>query len=377
MDRATAHLRRGQSNQGLLWLLVIVALGALSYRVIQDWLWSRPAGEPRTVTPRGDLAEDEKTTVDLFRQASPSVCFITTQRMRSVSFFGVAPQSAGAGSGFVWDDQGHIVTNFHVVANADRWQVTLANNQSYKATLVGRAPQQDLAVLRIPAKPADLPPIPIGASADLEVGQKVFAIGNPFGLDQTLTTGVISGLGRKIQSPGGQEIHGVIQTDAAINKGNSGGPLLDSAGRLIGVNTAIFSPSGGSDGVGFAIPVDTVNEFVPELIAHGKITQPGLGITIHSALQRRLQEQGQPGLAIYQIIQGGAAHEAGVQPCLITGQGVVLGDILLAVNDQPVNSLKQLRAVLADLNVGDEATLLVLRGSRQATLSAVLQPVEG
>ena len=186
----------------------------------------------------------------------------------------------GTGSGFVWDQDGHIVTNFHVVQEGDRANVTLNDGSTYPATIVGTTPDKDIAVLKIDAPPQKLLPLPIGQSSNLKVGQKVLAIGNPFGLDQTLTTGVISGLGREIKSVSGRPIHDVIQTDASINPGNSGGPLLDSSGRLIGINTAIYSPSGANAGIGFAVPVDTVNQIVPQLMKFGKITRPGLGISI-------------------------------------------------------------------------------------------------
>jgi len=214
---------------------------------------------PRAITPRGDLAEEEKTTIALFRQASPSVVHITTLAVRQDAFsLDVFQIPQGTGSGFVWDNQGRIVTNFHVIRDADAAQVTLADHSSWKARLVGAYPDKDLAVLMVDAPKDRLHPIAIGTSHDLQVGQRLFAIGNPFGLDQSLTTGIISALGREIESVNRRAIKDMIQTDAAINPGNSGGPLLDSSGRLIGVNTAIYSPSGASAGIGFAIPVDEV-----------------------------------------------------------------------------------------------------------------------
>ncbi|HTS03462.1 MAG TPA: trypsin-like peptidase domain-containing protein, partial [Thermoanaerobaculia bacterium] len=212
------------------------------------------AAAPRPVTARGDLASDEKATIELFQRCSPSVVYITTLARRPVNFFEMTEVAQGTGSGFVWDRQGHIVTNFHVIENSDSLVVTLADQSNWKATLVGAEPDKDLAVLRIGAPEAKLPPILVGTSHDLKVGQKVFAIGNPFGLDETLTTGIVSALGRTIESVTGRKIQDVVQTDAAINPGNSGGPLLDSAGRLIGVNTQIASPSGASAGIGFAVP---------------------------------------------------------------------------------------------------------------------------
>ncbi|MBI4422408.1 MAG: trypsin-like peptidase domain-containing protein, partial [Elusimicrobia bacterium] len=260
-----------------LWLsLLVVAAPALAAR--------RTPPPPRPVAPRGDLSASERATMELFQRSNASVAYITSMVVRRDVFsLNILEIPRGAGSGFIWDDQGHVVTNFHVIEGASSAEVTLADHSKWSAKLVGVAPEKDLAVLRIEAPAARLRPIPIGSSRDLQVGQSVYAIGNPFGLDQTLTTGVISALGREIHSASGHPIQGVIQTDAAINPGNSGGPLLDSSGRLIGVNTAIASPSGAFAGVGFAVPVDTVNRFVPQLIAFGKITRPGLGVTIAEA----------------------------------------------------------------------------------------------
>ena len=276
----------------LLWLVlgIEVVLGGL---LIYNY-WKRPSPaevgsyEPRAITPRGDLAEDEKTTIQIYEQASKSVVFITRLRLqRDYLSLNVQQVPEGTGSGFVWDKAGHIVTNYPVIQGADSAQVTLADHSSWKARTVGAYPDKDLAVLRIDAPADKLFPIAVGTSQDLKVGQKVFAIGNPFGLDQTLTTGVISALNREIESVTHRPIQGMIQTDAAINPGNSGGPLLDSAGRLIGVNTAISSPSGASAGIGFAIPVDEVNRVVPQLIAHGKVTRPGLGVQVASDQQAK------------------------------------------------------------------------------------------
>ena len=242
-----------------------------------------------SVTPRGDLAEEEKATIAIFKQTSPSVVFITTLTERyDLRTQDTQETPQGTGSGFVWDDAGDIVTNFHVVRNASSARVTLADHGNYQAELVGVAPDYDLAVLRIHAPKEKLHPILLGTSHDLQVGQKVFAIGDPYGLDQTLTSGIVSALGRTIQSTTDTPIDNIIQIDAAINPGNSGGPLLDSAGRLIGVNTAIYSPSGSSAGIGCAIPVDTGNRLAPELIANGRFIRTSLGL----ALGGRANEQG-------------------------------------------------------------------------------------
>ena len=271
------HPTRENPLRHYVWVLVLF-LAAAGLLIWRFWPaeWSRQSGvdpnaQPRPVVARGDLAEDEKSTIALFKQSSPSVVHITTMTVRQNRFTRDIQQiPQGTGSGFIWDKDGHIVTNYHVIQGADAARVTLADQSTYQARLVGAYPDKDLAVLIIDAKKDRLPPIPLGTSRDLEVGQKVFAIGNPFGLDHSLTTGVISAVGREIESVTHQPIKNVIQTDAAINPGNSGGPLLDSAGRLIGVNTAIYSPSGAYAGIGFAIPVDEVNSVVPRLIREGR-----------------------------------------------------------------------------------------------------------
>src|SRR3989475_11158352 len=276
-----------------IWAAVALSLlGILLAK--QSWVGGAslndPRSTPRAVSPRGELLSDEKSTIALFRQASPAVVNITAigvqQDLFTLNLYQI-PQ--GTGSGVVWDTNGNVITNFHVIQNADAAQVTLADQSNWKARVVGVAPDKDLAVLRIDAPATRLRPIPIGTSKDLQVGQGVFAIGNPFGLDQTLTTGVISALGREIESVTRRPIQGVIQTDAAVNPGNSGGPLLDSAGRLIGVNAAIYSPSGASAGIGFAIPVDEVNRVVPELIRAGQVVRAGLKIQLaEEPVMRRL-----------------------------------------------------------------------------------------
>ena len=260
----------------VLVILVFIMLGI-------QWLpglmrRSLPPAEPRAITPRGDLAADEQTTIELFESVSPSVVYITSITVqRSLFNFRAMEVPKGTGSGFLWDDQGTVVTNYHVIEGAQRAHVTLYDQTTWPAELVGVEMDKDLAVLRIKAPKESLTAIPVGTSADLQVGQKVFAIGNPFGLDHTLTMGIISALGREIQAVNGRTIQGVIQTDAAINPGNSGGPLLDSAGRLVGINTAIYSPSGAYAGIGFAVPVDLVNRIVPQIIRYGKALKPGVG----------------------------------------------------------------------------------------------------
>ena len=358
-------------------LLVLLVLGALF-----TWrFWANravplnPDAVSRSITPRGKLAADETSTIRLFRKASPSVVNITALAVRRDIFtLNLMQIPEGTGSGFVWDRDGHIVTNFHVIQNADIAQVTLADHSNWKARRIGVAPDQDLAVLRIDAPRERLKPTPIGTSDDLQVGQKVFAIGNPFGLDQTLTTGIISALGREIESVTRRPISGVIQIDAAINPGNSGGPLLDSSGRLIGVNTAIFSPSGASVGIGFALPVDTVNRIVPQLIRHGKVIRPGLGIQV--ADDQIARELNLSGVLIVDVKQGSAGERAGLRPTTRDFMGqIVLGDVIVAIDGKRVKSVKDLFIVLEKYQVGQTVTVTILRGESREEIKVALQSI--
>ena len=358
----------------LLFVLVMILL----VRSFFDLLSSRekalydPNYEPRTVTARGDLAEDEKSTISLFREVSPSVVFITTAAVARDRFsFDLLEIPRGAGSGFVYDQQGHIVTNFHVIQDADTATITLADQSTWQARLVGAEPDQDLAVLRIEAPAERLRPIMIGTSNDLQVGQKVFAIGNPFGFDQTLTTGVISGLGREITSVTERKITGVIQTDAAINPGNSGGPLLDSAGRLIGVNTSIVSPSGAYAGVGFAVPVDTVNRVVPQLIKHGQVPRAVLGIIPDDRIARRL---GVEGVMIMGVYPRSGAEKAGLRATQYDQSGnVQLGDIIVAINGQPTPTTEKLFDILEQQEIGSVVTVDILRDNEKQSIPVEVQ----
>ena len=346
----------------------------------QTWLGSASLNDPRatsrTVTARGELFSDERSTINLFRQASPSVVNITTIGVeRDLFTLNLYQIPQGTGSGFVWDINGDIITNFHVIQNADSAQVTLADQSNWKARVVGVAPDKDLAVLRIDAPANRLRPIPIGTSKDLQVGQSVYAIGNPFGLDQTLTTGVISALNREIESVTRRPIQGVIQSDAAINPGNSGGPLLDSAGRLIGVNTAIYSPSGTSAGIGFAIPVDTVNRIVPELIRSGKIIRPGLGIQI--ADDQIAQRLGVTGLLVVDVARGSAAAKAGIQPTRRDAEGRLrLGDIITALDGKKVESPNDLYLLLEKYKIGDAVNISILRNGKTVETKVALEAVQ-
>jgi S1-C subfamily serine protease len=274
----------------------------------------------------------------------------------------------------VWNKQGHIVTNFHVIYGAHSIKVTLADRREHQAKVVGADPDHDLAVLQIQLTEGSLEPLAVGTSNDLRVGQKVLAIGNPFGLDHTLTTGVVSALGRTIKSMSNRTIEGVIQTDAAINPGNSGGPLLDSSGRLIGVNTQIISPSGAYAGIGFAVPVDTVNRIVPELIKHGKLIRPGLGVSlVPDAMAKRW---GVKGLIIGKVSRGGAAEKAGLQGARETSPGrVELGDIITSVDGTTVSTVDDLMDVMETRKVGDRVIVEILRGNRKQQVAVSLQAV--
>ncbi len=330
----------------------------------------------RAPAPRGPLWSEETAAIELFKKATDSVVYITNLAVgRDEYFFDVQEYSQGTGSGFIWDEEGRIVTNFHVIAGADAAEVTLADHTTWKARLVGAAPDKDLAVLQIEAPAAKLKALPLGTSRDLQVGQMVFAIGNPFGLDQTLTTGVISALGRTIQSMTRRPISGVIQTDAAINPGNSGGPLLDSAGRLIGVNAAIYSPSGANSGIGFAVPVDAVAAIVPQLIRHGKLVRPGFGISIaEDALARRA---GLEGVLVLEVARRGAAALAGLRPTRRDRYGrILLGDLIVAVDGRPVRDSQDLYKSIEDRQVGQSVTLTVQRDGAAKEFRVRLQPIE-
>jgi S1-C subfamily serine protease len=350
--------------------LSMVAQWFLSIAAALGILWacqaeSRDNAQPRAVAPRGALDSDEQNNIAVFKRVSPSVVNITTlAAVRDYFSLNVQEVPRGTGTGFVWDDRGYIVTNFHVVQEANAARVTLADQTSYEAQLVGVFPDRDIAVLKIDAPKEKVPVLALGASKDLVVGQKVYAIGNPFGLDQTLTTGIVSALNREIDSVTRRTIRGAIQTDAAINPGNSGGPLLDSAGRVIGVNTAIFSPSGASAGIGFAIPIDEVNRIVPRLIRDGRMIRPAIGITAGpEAMTRALNLPA--GVPVVQVTPNGPAARAGLTPFTRGREGsIVAGDVITAVNDEPVKTLDDLLTALERLQPGDEASVTVSRGGK-------------
>jgi S1-C subfamily serine protease len=376
-----------------VWALILTFLAgyALAHGLAQ-WraapLLDKEA-EPLPIIPRGDLAEDEAATVDLFRDNAPAVVYITTARIGfDLRRFDERLISQGTGSGFVWRTDGYVVTNDHVLADADYAQVTLHDQSVWKAQVVGRASGKDLAVLKIDAPADRLQAIVCGRSDDLQVGQKVFAIGNPFGLDHSLSTGIISALDREIPAnevaesvPTRRVIDGVIQTDAAINPGNSGGPLLDSQGRLIGVNTAIFSPSGVYAGIGFAIPVDTVNRIVPQLIKHGRIIRPEIGmIPFRDHMARQLRRSG---VLVRDVYPDSPSSVAGLQPTrmveisrgYLVSRRVQFGDLIIAADGEPIENLDDWYSFLEKHNVGDQVTLTVIRDLTTAQQTQLDLPI--
>lgn len=321
------------------------------------------------------LHDLEQQTIDQFERLAPSVVYVTNIGVRRIGFSrDVTSIPQGSGSGFIWDKNGTIITNFHVVNGASDVEVTLADGSVWKAKPVGFEPEKDLAVIKIDAPADQLKPIPVGKSNGLKVGQHVMAIGNPFGFDHTLTTGVISGLDREIRSPTQRPIQGVIQTDAAINPGNSGGPLLDSNGRLIGMNTAIFSPSGAYAGIGFAVPVDHIGRSVPEILEHGKVTKPGLGLTIASpAVTRRLNIDG---LLLLSLVPDGPAEKAGLRATARTRFGEVrLGDVIVRLDETRVKTVDDLFRFLDTKKVGDKVTVEYMRENKTEKVDVVLERV--
>lgn len=318
--------------------------------------------------------DDEANNIEVFKLASPSVVNITNSRLVR-SRYSLNPQQVpqGSGTGFIWNREGYIVTNYHVVQQADRVEVTLQDGSTYEAIAVGFEPDKDLAVFKIDAPRELLVPVILGDSSLLEVGRKVFAIGNPFGLDTTLTVGVVSALGREIDSVSRRKIRGVIQTDAAINPGNSGGPLLNSLGQLVGVNTAIYSPSGGSAGIGFAIPSNTVKSIVPELIAYGRVQTPILGISLIPQAEYYRQQWGVQGVIVLDVIEGGSSQQQGLRGLTRNSRGVVLGDVIVAIDGAKVSNEDDLVTVLEQHSVGDEVTVVTLRDKREHVYTIRLQ----
>lgn len=359
-------------------LLIVIA--ALLYRYSVP-IWSElhnPNAERRPVTPRGDLSEVEKAQIEIFNEVSPSVVHITTAARGYSYNFDVTEIPQGTGTGIIWSEDGYVVTNAHVIQESNRWYVTLADNTTHEARVVGIEPGYDVAVLKIDVGPRKLKTTPLGTSSDLQVGQNVYAIGSPFGLDQTLTTGVISGLGRELESENGR-ILDIIQTDAAINPGNSGGPLLDSAGRLIGMNTAIYSPSGQSSGVGFAVPVDSINRVVPDLIRFGANQRPILGVMPYadSELRRFARVGAIPadakGVLIMSVAEGTGAAAAGLRGTVSEGRDIQLGDLITAVGGRGVTDSSSLYDALDRHEAGETVTVSIWRDGSELEVPVTLQ----
>jgi S1-C subfamily serine protease len=325
------------------------------------------------------LLEDEKNTSEIFRRVSPSVVFITTAVRETDMFsFNSMEVPRGSGSGFIWDSKGHVVTNFHVVNGASSWSVTLPGKQedsTYQAQVVGVDPSRDIAVLRIDAPASRLKPVQLGASDVLQVGQKVLAIGNPFGLDQTLTTGIVSALGREIDAENGRKIHEMIQTDASINPGNSGGPLLDSRGRVIGINTAIYSPTGTSAGIGFAVPVNQVKRVVPQILQYGKPLRIGIGVLpVTDSVARA---NGIRGVIIARVVPGAAADRAGLRGLVRGRRGeIVLGDVIVGLAGKAIEGQEDLYSALDAYKSGDEVDVVVIREGKRRSARVTLQIVD-
>ncbi len=370
-NRPIRALRRGEAGQGLLTLLVVVMALWIGLSQLRTWTRSQVSAEPRTVTPRGDLTDIEETTISIFEAASPSVVYVTSESLRRNRFtMDVYSVPRGSGTGFIWDDQGHIVTNYHVIQQASRLIVTLSDQESVEAELVGFSRAHDLAVLRVDPALLEAGPIPLGSSADLKVGQSVFAIGNPFGLDQSLTTGVISALQRDIVSPDGTTLYNMIQTDAAINPGNSGGPLLDSGGRLIGVTSAIAGQTGNNVGIGFAVPADDVNSVVPRIIERTRRPPPQIGVVLNSTFPA---SQGIPGLMIRYVMPDSPADRAGLRGVQVIGGRNVVGDIILGIDGKATPTFEQFQDILLEYDAGDTITLDVLRGASREKIEITLE----
>lgn len=356
--------------------LTVVLLLVCFFIYKPEILFSKSDVGLRQITPRpGEFSDEEQSTIDVFKAVAPSVVFITNKTIQRDRFsLDASKRPQGSGSGFIWDDNGHIVTNFHVVYNASEVDVTFHDGTVWPATAVGADPDHDLVVLKIDAPKSKLHPSMIGSSNDLQVGQKVLAIGNPFGLDATVTTGIISALGRTIEAMTGRTIFNAIQTDAAINPGNSGGPLLDSFGRLIGVNTSIISTSGSSSGIGFAVPVNTVNRVVSELITFGRVDRPGLGVTLipdNFAARLRIK-----GVCVLEVSPDGAAHKAGLKGTIQNRDGsFVKGDVIVGLEGVTINNADDLIKELSRYTVGDKIVIKFMRNDQLIEKTLELEPV--
>jgi len=350
-------------------LCVVIVVGYFVWDHLAEQK-KRVESHTREITPRGSLADFEQTTISIFNAASPSVVYIFTEKAVT-GFFGSRRINQGAGSGFLWDSSGHVVTNFHVIEGAQRIQARLNSGEAINATYVGGAPDYDLAVIRLRKFLLNIKPIPVGTSKNLQVGQTVLAIGNPFGLSRTLTTGVISALDRRLPTDTGREVSGVIQTDAAINPGNSGGPLIDTSGRLIGVNTAIISGSGSSAGIGFAVPVDVVNKVVPQLIAKGKFPRPGIGIVV---LKEEIAASlGVVGVVIDRVLPDSEAERSGLQG--IDYRRRLIGDVIVAVGEKPITVFDDFARILGTFKIGETINLQVSRDDKVREVAVTIMDI--
>ena len=357
----------------IIWLLVLASFWVVEPYVVA--LLSDSASH--TVTPRGNLAASEEATIELFKKVSPSVVHVFARATPTISPFSEEQESlVQSGSGVIWDSAGHVITNNHVINGTAQIGVRLTSGEFVTAHVVGTAPSYDLAVLQLERPVSVLHPIAIGRSADLQVGQSTFAIGNPYGLDQTLTSGIVSALGRRLPKVTAREVKGMIQTDAPINPGNSGGPLLDSAGRLIGVNSAILSGSGASAGIGFAIPVDIVNRVATELIRSGHVPIAGIGIV--AAKQDEATRLGIDGVIIVRTLPGSPAANAGIGGVRADG---VISDVITEVSGKPIHSMEELTSSFDDAGIGKQVTLTVERGGQtrsvKVTIANVSQLTQG
>lgn len=352
----------------IVWLLLLATAWVAEPYLAGLWF---SASVPRTVTPRGDLAASEQATIALFKNVSPSVVHVFARATPSASLFSDEQESVvQSGSGVIWDTAGHVITNNHVINGTAQIGVRLTSGEFVTARVVGAAPNYDLAVLQLERPTSAWRPIAIGRSADLQVGQSTFAIGNPYGLDQTLTSGIVSALGRRLPSGAAHEPTGMIQTDAPINPGNSGGPLLDSAGRLIGVNSAIISGSGASAGIGFAIPVDIVNHVATELIRNGHVPEPGIGIV--AAKQGEATRLGLDGVIIVRTLPDSPAAKAGIEGADADG---VVRDVITEVNGKPIHSIEELTSIFENAGIGNQITLTVERDGQRRKVTVAIADV--
>ena len=372
-----SDMSNNQQRNIQLFFWIIIGMGLLLFLTPRlEYYLVQMTVKPQVITARGDLSDAEKSNIEIFRQSSPSVVYITTlSEMVNLWTRDITRIPRGTGSGFIWDNHGHIITNYHVLQGASEIRIRLSDQRTFNAVLVGASPNHDIAVLRMPIVSNMPSALPIGTSYDLQVGQMMYAIGNPFGLDQTLTTGIVSALNRSLYNDNGSQIKGLIQTDAAINPGNSGGPLLDSAGRLVGINTAIYSPSGTYAGIGLAVPVDTVNHIVPQLISHGKYERPKLGITIDNELNKLITDKyGIKGVAVIEVQQGSPAETAGLKGIeMMDNIHLITGDIIIGIDGHKIDNISTLLNTLDNYNIGDSVKLRFLREKKENTISLILK----